>query len=202
MRMKAQTPRKMVDNSNDRARMTRECEQKETVLAGRLRAARLSKDLSKYQEVCAAVFSEAGLSVPAIVSSRHAQLCLNVHMLTILDNQSELLEKHKHVEVVQLEDKMNRIQQERCISENIMLRKIMDLERQIKELQEQLEERRNRTPKKGCVSRHKSSDSSRTVDTVSSDLSFDEEQIAITKEPTIFQRLWPSAPNRSKSMLG
>jgi hypothetical protein len=201
MRMKAQTPRKIVDNSNDRARMTRECEQKEAVLAGRLRTARLSKDLSKYREVCATVFSEAGLAVPAMVASRHAQLCLNVHLMTILENQSELLEKHKHIEVIQLEDQMNQIQQERCISENSMLRHIIDLEKQIKELQEPLAKCKHPPPKKGSVSRQKSSDSSRTIDTASSDVSFDEEDVAIQKEPSIFQRLWPSAPHRSKSLL-
>jgi hypothetical protein len=200
MRMKAQTPRKIVDNSNDRARMIRECEQKEAVVAGRLRTVRLSKDLSKYREICATVFSEAGLAVPAVVASRHAQLCLNVHLMTILENQSELLEKHKHIEVIQLEDQMNQIQQERCISENIMLRHIIDLERQIKELQEPLAKCEH-PPLELGVSRQKSSDSSRTIDTVSSDVSFDEEGVAIQKEPSIFQRLWPSAPHRSKSLL-
>eukprot|EP00977_Amphora_coffeiformis_P026602 scaffold28180_cov88-Amphora_coffeaeformis.AAC.1 len=43
MRMKAYTPRKKVDNSNTLARLKRECERQELLIADRLRHAKVSR---------------------------------------------------------------------------------------------------------------------------------------------------------------
>lgn len=138
MRMRVYTPRMAVDNTNERARLKRECAQRQDLLTARIREARLATDLPLYRKACDQVFEEMGIVAPAIVSSRQAQLLLHVHLMTILDNQTEMLRKHKKREVMRFGEEVNAIQQEQCMNEGKFLREILILESQIKDLEEKL----------------------------------------------------------------
>lgn len=153
MRMKAYTPRRKVDNGNERTRLKRECEQREALIGERVRRVKVSKGGPLYREACDEVFAQMGMSVPAIVASLQAQLLLYVHLMTILDTQTELLCTHKRLEAHKLEAELNAIQQEQCINENRMLRSVLKLEADMNALKEQLV---------SCPRRAQSSESSQT----------------------------------------
>ena len=132
MRLKAYTPQQRVRNINEKNRLRKECEQRELQWKERLRKARLSQDSSCHQQVRDHVFAD--LPFPAIVASRQAQLLLGIHMMEVLANQTELLQKDKRNEYLQLEDDMNGIQLDQCRNSQQQLQEILALERQIKEL--------------------------------------------------------------------
>ena len=208
MRMKAYTPKMAVDNTNERARLKRECEQREGLVASRLRGGRHSKDLSMYRSVCDQVFEEMGIAVPAIVSSRQSQLLLHVHMMTVLDNQTDLLRKHRRREFLRLQEELNTLQQEQCMNESRILRDILNLESQIKELEEKLAGCPLRTEElKGSrllpPKREVSSSSNRTMDTISSDGSASEDDDVCSGEfvPPMVQSPRFSAPSRPQGLV-
>ena len=122
LRLRSYTPRMVVDNSNERARLKRVCEQREALLKKRLQEAISSKLLCTYQEVCEQSLAEQGRSIPVAVTSRQVQLLHHIHTMTIFDNQRDLLDKHKSQEYVDLENEVNKIQQEQSMNENRILR--------------------------------------------------------------------------------
>ena len=212
MRMQAYTPRKAVDNANERARLKRECEQREGLLETRIRERRQAKNLSLYHEACDQVFAELGIAVPAVVASRQAQLLLHVHMMTVLNNQTELLSRHKRRERLILDEELNTMQQEQCRNESHMLREIMDLEEQIKDIEEQIancpllssEDLGSRTTLFRTPKREVSSSSNETLETASLDmsLSVDEDDHIFDFAAPMVQSPRLTAPRRPKSLVG
>lgn len=172
MRMRVYTPKMTVDNKNEVARLKRESAQRQDRLTTRIREAR-HHDLFLYRQACDQVFQEMGIAAPpAIVSSRQAQLLLHVHLMTILDHQTELLRKHKKREVLRLGEELNTLQQEQCMNENKILCDILNLESQIKDLEEKLASCPLRTldgpppsPPAKAPKRDVSSSSNRTLET-------------------------------------
>lgn len=170
IRLKAQTAQKKVDNCNERALMKRDAERKEIVLAKRLRQVRTSKEISTYRDVCDQVFGQHGVKLPAIVTSRQAQLCQSVHLITVTDTQTDLMRRHKRTELLKLEEDLNKLQQERCINEHSLLRDILELEQQIQEIECSLEACPPVTEKADHTvfsKRKNTSESDRTLDTIS-----------------------------------
>lgn len=205
MLMKAQTAQKIVDHCNERARMKRAAEQKEALLARRLENGRKSKDISTYRGVCDQVFNGMGVKLPAIVASRQAQLCQNVHLMTIAENQNELMRKHKRTEFVKLEEDLNMLQQEQCMNESSLLRDILKLEQKIKHLEHQLEQCPLLTETADETrfifsTRKNTSGSDRTLDTVSSDVSLDGSDV-VELVPSIVRSPRLSAPSRPTSLV-
>ena len=213
MRMRVYTPRMAVDNTNERARLKRQCAQRQDLLTSRIREARLATDLPLYRKACDQVFEEMGIVAPAIVSSRQAQLLLHVHLMTILDNQTELLRKHKKREVRRFAEELNAIQQEQCMNESKILRDILSLESQIKDLEEKLASCPLRTqdcsPSSPCEAkppkREVSSSSNRTAETtVSSDHSASDDDDVCSAElvpPLVQSPRSLAAPRRPEGLV-
>ena len=133
---KSKTLNQRVDHTNERARLRRELDQQKRQLDKRLASLRLTKDLSVYREACTTVFEEAGIRIPGLAAARQAQLCLHVHILTVLDNQHELLKKQGHRERAALEVQANRVRDSIATCEIHYLNQMVQLEQQLQELQE------------------------------------------------------------------
>ena len=133
---KSKTLTQRVDHTNERARLRRELDHQKRQLDKRLASLRVTKDLSVYREACTTVFDEAGIRIPGLAAARQAQLCLHVHILTVLDNQHELLKKQGHRERTALEVQSNRVRDSIATCEIHYLNQMVQLEQQLQELQE------------------------------------------------------------------
>ena len=205
LRLRSYTPRMVVDNSNESARLKRVCEQREALLKKRLREAISSKLLCTYREVCEQSLAEQGRSIPVAVTSRQVQLLHHIHTMTIFDNQRDLLDKHKSQEYVALENEVNKIQQEQSMNENRILRDIIELEDQIANLEKQLNDCQLLTTKSRVPLLRKTKEcvlSSRTLETTLSDsLSLGDDEYLTEFVPKLDLSPTMSAPGRPKGLI-
>jgi hypothetical protein len=153
--------------------------------------------LTDYQAACEIAFlNEDGVNIPAFASLRQAQLCLNIHNMTVLDNQIAILKRQRKQEISLLELERNKLLEESATSEVLLLNQIVILEREIRDLHSHVAalaaatialssslsftentkgDINNSIPSPGRpVIRKKSSDSTNTVETT--ELSLDEEE--------------------------
>jgi hypothetical protein len=219
MKLKVLTAKQKVDNRNERASLMRAMQEQIVLLDGRLRTSRHAKDLTEYQAACDRAFNEDGVNIPAFASLRQAQLCLNIHNMTVLDNQIALLKQQRKQEISLLESERNKLIEESATSEVLLLNQVVKLEREIRDLQSKLAavatmpssstktSGESNTPSPRCVLRKKSADSTSTVDT---DHSFEGEGIEASYEhqgnnnnlnrwtSRFFQTARFSAPSRPK----
>jgi hypothetical protein len=190
MKQKALTAKQKVDNRNERARLHRALIEQTLLLDGRLRTSRHTKDLTDYQAACEIAFLNAdGVTIPAFASLRQAQLCLNLHNMTVLDNQIAVLKRQRKQETSLLELERNKLPEESATSEVLLLNHVVTLEREIRDLQSHIAglaaatislssasnydgKVNNPSPPRSVI-RMKSSDSNNTVDTM--ELSLEEE---------------------------
>jgi hypothetical protein len=124
MKQKVLTAKQKVDNRNERASLTRAMQEQIVLLDGRLRTSRHTKDLTEYLAACDRAFNEDGVNIPAFASLRQAQLCLNIHNMTVLDNQIALLKQQRKQEISILELERNKLIEESTISEVLLLIKL------------------------------------------------------------------------------
>ncbi|KAL7580938.1 hypothetical protein ACA910_005755 [Epithemia clementina (nom. ined.)] len=144
--LKSKTTQQRVDNRNERARLYRELEQRRREVDKRFRSMRLTKDLSVYRDVCTQVFDEAGIAVPGLAAARQAQLCLHVHVMTVMDNQLDMLALQGQNEILAMEMELNRVREGMGEREIQLLNQIVCLQRQICELKEWIETTTPSTP--------------------------------------------------------
>ena len=137
--LQSKTTNDKVDNRNERGRLQREMEQQKRGIDAKLRNMRHTKDLSVYREECSKVFEEAGIPVPGLAEARQAQLCLHVHLITIYDNQLDLLDRQhqKERDALQLEKK--RVRERTAEREIQLLNEIVRLQNEVQELQEKMD---------------------------------------------------------------
>jgi hypothetical protein len=195
MAIQAYKPKIKAQHLNELEKLSRECVQTERRWQDGLRQARMSKDNPLHKQVCKEVFAD--VATPAIVASRQTQLLIRLHTMEVLATQTEMLEKHKRMEYLKLEDELNTVQQLQCLNSQRQLSDILALETEIQTLQAKLEDcpKRTEDPSTSSLARLRkaSEETNTTHDTCSISDQEEEDASSSLSSPTgrkMRLRLW------------
>mmetsp|Transcript_7863 Transcript_7863/g.16391 ORF Transcript_7863/g.16391 Transcript_7863/m.16391 type:complete len:291 (-) Transcript_7863:74-946(-) len=109
LQLKQRTVRTRVQRQNERAHTQRALERAKRDLDGRQQQLRFTKDLSRYQQALRDDNDDNGDDtkvMPPLAAARQSQLCLHVHVMTVLENQLELLRQQHRDELLRLEQQV------------------------------------------------------------------------------------------------
>mmetsp|Transcript_10007 Transcript_10007/g.27681 ORF Transcript_10007/g.27681 Transcript_10007/m.27681 type:complete len:290 (+) Transcript_10007:429-1298(+) len=108
LQLKQRTVRTRVQRQNERAHTQRALERAKRDLDGRQQQLRFTKDLSRYQQALRDDDNDDDDTkvMPPLAAARQSQLCLHVHVMTVLENQLELLRQQHRDELLRLEQQV------------------------------------------------------------------------------------------------